>query len=112
MDDSLRMRRTERFGSLSREFKRFIQRQTAAGNTFGECFAVDELECQGTYTVLFLEPIDCGNARMIQRREQLRFAMKSCDAFVVVRKVLRHRTAGSNSTASLNTFSISGQILC
>ena len=86
MDDPLLVRRVERIGQLSRHGHGLAHRQGAALEAIGQRAAGDELEDQKSLRARsvagwnLFEPVDCGDVRMVQRGEDLRFTLEAADA--------------------------------
>src|SRR5436190_22640673 len=55
----------------------------------GEGFAVDQLENEKTLAGRFLESVNRGDVRMVQRREDLRLPLEAHEAIVVLCECLR-----------------------
>ena len=92
MDDPLLVRRFERLRDLPRDRQGLVERDRAARNALREIVALDELHHEGVHARRFLEAVDRGDVRMIQRREGLRLALKPRETIGVLR---RTRPAGS-----------------
>ena len=71
MDDSLPVRRFERFGNLFREAKRLFERDGTFLQALEKRVAGHELEDEKPDPVDFLESVDRSDVRMIERREKL-----------------------------------------
>ena len=64
--------------------KRLGQRNRSLRQPIGQRFAVHELEDQKLRSVGFFETVNAGNVRMIQRGQQLRFALEPSDPFGIL----------------------------
>ena len=80
MDDPLLVRRFERVGDLSRDRQRFVERNRAASNPHRQIVAFDELHDEGVHAAAIFESVDRRDVRMIERGEDLRFALKAREA--------------------------------
>src|SRR5215471_18019192 len=76
MDDASLVCRFERFGDLARESQCVVHWYRAASDEIGERRALDELEHDGVDAAVFLEAVNRRDVRMVQRRENLRFALQ------------------------------------
>jgi hypothetical protein len=76
MNDALLVCRFKGFGDLLRDRQRLIDRQGAARDTLREVLALDQFHHERGDAMALLEPVDTGNMRMVQRREQFRFALE------------------------------------
>ena len=65
-----------RVGDLLRDRRRLRDRQRAARDQCREVVAVDELHDERARASRLLEPVDRGDVRMLELREQLRFALE------------------------------------
>ena len=83
VDDPLLVRRFERLGDLLRDRQRFVDRNRAARDALRQIVALDQFHHEGVHAAGFLEPVDRGDVRMIQRRERLRLAFEARQAFGV-----------------------------
>ncbi len=72
MDDPLLVRGFERLGDLLRDGQRFIERDRAARDALRQIVALDEFHHERGDACAFLEAVDRGDVRMIERRERLR----------------------------------------
>ena len=82
VDDALLVRRLERLRDLARDHECLQNRQRTQGQTLGERGAFHEFEDEAADAVGLLQPVDRANLRMVQRRQDPRFAFE-------VRKPLR-----------------------
>src|SRR4029453_16029106 len=78
MNDAVFMRRFKRFGDLTRDRYRLPKRNRSLREAVGERRAFDELEYQGLKAARILEAMDSADTRVIERGEQLRFALETC----------------------------------
>ena len=79
------MRGFERVGDLPGDRHRLVSRQRAVGQPIGERHTIDELENEEPGGGVFLDAVDAGDMRMIQRREQLRLTREARVAFRIPR---------------------------
>ena len=82
MDDALLVRRLERLGDLARDGDRLVDRHRPALQPLGEVLAEDELhdEHVGGRRVGqrdLVERVEVGDARVVERSEQLRLALEA-----------------------------------
>ncbi len=89
MDDALRMRCFESLDNLSRNRQRIVQRQRALGDAIGERWSLHEFEHERSDSIRLLEAENRPDIRMVQRRQQLRFALESSEAIGIVRENVR-----------------------
>ena len=80
MDDALLVRRVDRFGDLTSHSKNLVQGQRSGSDPVRKRRTFDELQHQALHTARFLETVDGGNVRVVQRREHLRLAPEPRDA--------------------------------
>ena len=97
MDDPLLVRGLERFGNLVRDVQRLLDRHRPAHETVGERLALDQLHDEQMTTGGFLEAVQRGDVRMIQRGEDSGFTLEARQAIRIggprLRQQLdRHRT--------------------
>jgi hypothetical protein len=88
MDNAPLVRRFERFGDLLRDWQHLIDGDRAARDPLGKVFALDQLHDQRRDAVGLFDPVDRRDVRMIQRREEFRFALKARQP-VRIRRELR-----------------------
>ena len=74
MDDALLVGLLERLGDLSRDDQGLVEGDLSALQPLGEVLSLDELEDEEELPVRFLEPVDGGDAGVVERREELRLA--------------------------------------
>jgi hypothetical protein len=86
MDDPLVMSGFERLGRLFRDGQRFIERDGAFVDTLREIVALDKFHHERGQTAVLFESVDGGDVRMIQRGEDLGFALKTGHAVRVMRE--------------------------
>ena len=84
MDDPVLVRGFERLGDLLRHRKRLVERQGAPRDSVGERRAFDQLHHQGVLAAGIFEAVDLRDVRMIEGREELRFAAEPCEAIGIV----------------------------
>ena len=89
MDDPLRVRRFQRFGDLLGDRQRFVEWDGAAKDSPGEILARDQLHDKSAHPTGFFDAVNVRDVRMIQRREDLRFTLKTRHAIGVGGEELR-----------------------
>ena len=77
MDDALLVRRFERFGDLSGDRQRLVDRQWPLRNAVRQGRAVDELHHERIHAGRVFEPVDGRDVRVIERGEDFGFALKA-----------------------------------
>jgi hypothetical protein len=95
VDDALVVRRFERLGHLLRDRERLVDRERALRDPIGERRAIDELDHESFRRGGILDPINRSDVRMIERREQLRFALEAGEPFGIIRKRVRKDLEGN-----------------
>jgi len=80
MHDALVVSRIEGVRYLTRDWQRIVKRERTVHETIGERRALDELHDEGIHTISLLEAVDVGDVGMIERGEQLGFALKAREA--------------------------------
>ena len=85
MNDALLVCRFERVRDLLRNHQRFGQRNRPLRDAIGERRPVDELHHERTHAARLLEAVNVRDVRVVQRREQLRFAAETREALGIVR---------------------------
>ena len=86
--DPLLVRGLERLEDLSRDAHGFIHGERAARESLGERLAFDEFQNQERDPAGFGEVVNCGDARVIERRHGLRFAVETGHAIGIGSKRL------------------------
>ena len=76
MNDPVLVGGFERLCDLLRDEKGFVQRDRAARNTLGERRAFDKLEDECTDSADVFHAMNCGDVRVVQRRQHLRLALE------------------------------------
>src|SRR6266550_3842511 len=89
MNDALLVSRFERVGDLSRDRQRLVDRNGSASNSIGERWSLDQLQHQSLYAVRFFKAVDRGDVRVIERRQQLCFALETREAVGIGDKAVR-----------------------
>ena len=89
MNDSAFMSGVERLRDLSRDRKRFVERDRFACDPIGERRPLDELQHQRRDPLAFLEAVDGGDIRVIERRNRLRLTLEPGDPLGVGEERLR-----------------------
>jgi hypothetical protein len=75
--DAALVGRLERLGDLQRDLQRLVPRERAAREPLREVLPLDELHRQEAHTVRFVKTVDRRDARVVQRRQQLRLALEA-----------------------------------
>ena len=88
MDDPLFVGLLERRGDLVRDVESFFDRNGTTRDALGKGLTRDELEHEVVGVVGVLEPIDRGDVRMVERRENLGFALESSQPLRVLSELL------------------------
>ena len=90
MDDALLVGSGERVGDLARDAERVVERhpRRRARDVIRERLAVHDLEHEEPRPTRFLEAVNARDVRMIERGENLRFALEPRDAIVILRECL------------------------
>jgi hypothetical protein len=89
MHDPLLVRRFERVGNLARDADRLVHRQRPLCDPIGEGRSLDQLQHECARTGGVLEAVNVADVLMIERGEQLRFAMKAREAIGIRGEELR-----------------------
>ena len=89
MDDPLLVRRLQRLGDLLRDRQRLVERNRAARDPLGKVFALDELHHERADAARFFKAVDVRDVRMVQRREDLRFAAETRQAIGIAGEASR-----------------------
>jgi hypothetical protein len=77
VEDAFVVSGSEPFRYLTEEWKSLFDGKWMARDSVGEGFAFDELHDQKAPARRFLEPVESCHVRVIQRREETRFALES-----------------------------------
>ena len=77
------------FGNLFGDGQRILARQRALFDAVGKRGPIDQLHHQRRHVVGFFQAVDRGNIRMIERRENLCFALETRHALAVAGKLIR-----------------------
>jgi len=64
---------------LSRDGERLVERNRSVGDAVGQRRPLHQFHHNRPYIVMFFQPVDVSDVRMIQRREDFRFALKPCE---------------------------------
>ena len=89
MDDARFVTRFERVRHLLRDGDGFFDRNGALRDSLRQRGAFDELERERFDTVGFLKAIDACDVRMVQRREELGFALEPSKSLFVLCELVR-----------------------
>ena len=80
MDDADLVRGLQRLRDLNGHANGVIERQRSAGQPAREVFALDHFHDQGGAGAAFIDAVNLRDVRMIERGQQHRFALKTCEA--------------------------------
>ena len=94
MDNAPFVSSFQRLGDLFRNPERFVERDRAARDAIGQCFAVNEFKNKETGVAELLYVVNAGDVRMIQRGEKFRFALKPGSPGRVARELFRQDLDG------------------
>ena len=86
MDDGLLVRRFECLRNLLRNGQRLVERHGAARQPLRQILTLDEFHHERLDAVGVFQPVDSRDVRMIQRGEDLRFALEPRHSFTVQRE--------------------------
>ncbi len=76
MHDPALVRGAQCLGDLSRDRERLLDRQGTVRDSRGQGLALDQLEHQRVRAIALFEAVDGRDVRMIQGRQELRFALE------------------------------------
>ena len=76
VDDPRLVRRFQRLGDLARDRQRLVQRDRAVPKSIGQRRPLDQLQDEPVDSLAPLQSVDCPDVRMVQRRQDLRFALE------------------------------------
>ena len=76
MDNSAPVGCFDCLSDLSNGCQRFFDRNGTTGQTIRQRWPIDELKNEGAHTLRLFKAVDCGNVRVIERREELRLALE------------------------------------
>ena len=85
MDDAFVVSGFQALRDLAGDGQRFVERDGAASQTFGQVLAVDILEHQGHRVIRLFETVDSRDVWMVERGENLRFAPEAGHSFGILR---------------------------
>ena len=83
MDDALLVRGFERLGNLLRDRQRLVDRNRSLRDAVGERRPSTSSMTSAGHAVGLFEAVDGRDVRMVQRGEDLRFALEPCEALRV-----------------------------
>ena len=89
MNDSALVRVLETLAKLPGDRQRFVDRYRTARNTIGQRLPLDQFHHQRTPVIRLFEPVYGGDIGMIERGEDLGFALEASHAFGVGSKRFR-----------------------
>ena len=87
MNDALLVRRIEPSGNLSRETKRLVHGNQTPRDAFLKRLAFDELHHETLLIIMFLEPVERGDAGVIQLGEKSCLALETLHPLFVLREL-------------------------
>ena len=74
----------ERLANLPGDVQCFVESNRTLRDTVRERWSFHELQHESAGTVCFFEPMDLRDVRMIERREDLRFALEASEPLGIV----------------------------
>ena len=77
MDDALLMRRFEGFSDLLGDGERLVNRDRPLGDGIRQCWPLDQFEDQRPDAVSLLQPVDAPDVGVVQRGQDLGFALEA-----------------------------------
>ena len=83
VDNSLVVGLLERLRDLESERKAFSKGKRPGLEAFGERRSGDELHDEGVRLAAGFHPVDLGDVRVVELREQVRLALEACETFLV-----------------------------
>ncbi len=86
MHDAALVRGLERLGDLQRDSQRLVTRKRAVGEPLREVFTLDELHRQEAHAVRLVQAVDRRDVGVVQRGEQLRFALEAGEPLGTLRE--------------------------
>jgi hypothetical protein len=89
VNDSLRVRGVERVGYFYGEIEKAIELHGLAGDNVFERGAVEKFHGDEGFAVFFADVVDGADARMIQRRRGLRFALETAESLRIAGNFIR-----------------------
>ena len=88
MDHARVVRRLHAGGDLDEDVERLVERERPARDAIGERLSFDQLEGEVTAAAGFLEAVDRGDVRMVQRGQHPRLALESLQAIGVLGNIV------------------------
>ena len=89
MDDASFVRGLESVGDLVSDRDGLTERHRPLRDAIGERLSLDELENEGVNVCRILDAVDRRDVRVVERREDLRFALEARDALAIEREARR-----------------------
>ena len=89
MHDPLLVSGLQCFGDLSSDSNRLVYRDRPARDELCERLTVNELQHECVNVRALLEAVNCGDVRVVERGDDLRFPLESGDALAIEREVAR-----------------------
>ncbi len=86
MDDALLVRGLERLDDLPRNRQRLVERQRTLRDTVGQRRPLDELHHERARAATLFEAVDLRDVRVIERGQELRFALETREPIRVARE--------------------------
>jgi hypothetical protein len=84
VDDAFLVRRIECVGKLMGDRQGLTKRYRPASHPIGHRFTVDQFKDQRAYAVDVFDTVDGANVRMVERRQQVRFALEAAQPIGIV----------------------------
>jgi hypothetical protein len=97
MDDAPLMGGFESFSKLAADVERFVQRDAAPFQSFGQSLPLDELQDEEPLALVFSEPVDSCNVGMVQLGQELRLTLEARKPFGIQREEIRQGFDGDFS---------------
>jgi hypothetical protein len=88
VNDTRLVRRLEPLGDLPTNLERLLHGHGPAREPFSQCFARHEPEREEVDLPSLIDPVDLRDARMVEARERLRFALEPLEPLLVRRELL------------------------
>src|SRR5262245_63398502 len=97
MNDSFLMRVLQRLGNLLRNGQGLSNWNRAALDRIGQCFSSDQLHHEKVAAVDFLQSVNCGDVRMIQRCQYPCLTLETRNTFGIVAECFRKELDGNTA---------------
>ena len=89
MNDPLLVRFLQRLGNLGGDFESFVQGNWATRDPVRQSLSGNQLENEVVRFIRLLQPIDRGDVRMVEGREDLGLSLESPQALFVLGELVR-----------------------